>query len=116
MCIRDSAYTMPLILDDGTVYGVLGVEMLESHLRSLLPSGELQNDGSGSYFFTLADSVPGDSESTASIITDSPGENAALEDAGEVLSLLPSDRGGYRVLIGGEYCHAAVLPLSLIHI
>ena len=107
------AYTMPLILDDGTVYGVLGVEMLESHLRSLLPSGELQNDGSGSYFFTLADSVPGDSESTASIITDSPGENAALEDAGEVLSLLPSDRGGYRVLIGGEYCHAAVLPLSL---
>lgn len=107
------AYTVPLMLDDGTVYGALGVEMLESHLRSLLPSGELQNGGSGSYFFALADSVPGDSESTASIITDSPGENAALEDAGAALSLLPSDRGGYRVLIGGEYCHAAVLPLSL---
>jgi len=33
------AYTIPLILDDGTVYGVLGVEILESYLQALLPEG-----------------------------------------------------------------------------
>lgn len=43
------AYTIPLILDDGTVYGVLGVEILESYLQALLPGTELQNDSSGTY-------------------------------------------------------------------
>lgn len=107
------AYTVPLMLDDGTVYGVLGVEMLESHLRSLLPSSELQNDGSGSYLFALADRTLGGSDFPVSIITDSAGENAALEEAGDTLLLTPSIHGGYRAMIDGEYCHASVLPLSL---
>lgn len=107
------AYTVPLMLGDGTVYGVLGVEMLESHLRSLLPSSELQNDGSGSYLFALADRTLGGSDFPVSIITDSAGENAALEEAGDTLLLTPSIHGGYRAMIDGEYCHASVLPLSL---
>ena len=107
------AYTVPLMLDDGTVYGVLGVEMLESHLRSLLPSSELQNDGSGSYLFALADRTLGGSDFPVSIITDSAGENAAPEEAGDTLLLTPSIHGGYRAMIDGEYCHASVLPLSL---
>ena len=33
------AYAQPLILDDGTVYGVLGVELLESYMDTKLPVG-----------------------------------------------------------------------------
>lgn len=43
------AYAQPLILDDGTVYGVLGVELLESYMDTKLPWDELQNDHHGSY-------------------------------------------------------------------
>lgn len=44
------AYTIPLILEDGTVYGVLGVEMLTSYMQSLIPNKELQNQGFGTYY------------------------------------------------------------------
>ncbi len=43
------AYSQPLILPDGTVYGVLGVEVLSDYLRTLLPSGELLEKDGGSY-------------------------------------------------------------------
>ena len=43
------AYTIPLILSDGTVYGVLGIEMTTDYLQSLLPFWELQNEQAGSY-------------------------------------------------------------------
>lgn len=43
------AYSQPLILPDGTVYGVVGVELLTSYLELKLPSAELQNDNSGFY-------------------------------------------------------------------
>ena len=38
------AYAQPLILPDGTVYGVVGVELLCSYLEEQLPLTELQND------------------------------------------------------------------------
>ena len=43
------AYAQPLILDDGTVYGVLGVELLESYMDTKLPWDELHSDHHGSY-------------------------------------------------------------------
>lgn len=44
------SYSVPLILEDGTVFGVLGVELSESYLRKLLPVSELDEDGAGAYF------------------------------------------------------------------
>lgn len=35
------SYSVPLILEDGTLYGVLGVELLTDYINSLLPSEEL---------------------------------------------------------------------------
>ena len=46
------AYAQPLILEDGTVYGILGIEMLESYMETKLPWDELQNDHHGSYLLT----------------------------------------------------------------
>lgn len=43
------AYSQPLILPDGTVYGVLGVEIQSDYLQALLPSGELLETDRGSY-------------------------------------------------------------------
>ena len=44
------AYSEPLILPDGTVYGVVGVEMLISYLQAKLPYGELQDGNTGTYY------------------------------------------------------------------
>ena len=41
------------ILPDGTVYGVVGVELLCSYLEAQLPLTELQNDGTGAYLLAV---------------------------------------------------------------
>lgn len=48
------AYSMPLILEDGTVYGVVGVELLVEYVQSKLPYEELMEDKQGSYFLAVA--------------------------------------------------------------
>lgn len=48
------AYSRPLILPDGTVYGVLGVEILSDYLHTLLPCGELIENGRGSYMLACS--------------------------------------------------------------
>lgn len=47
------AYSRPLILEDGTVYGVLGIELLEDYVQSLLPDSELLEDRQGSYLLAV---------------------------------------------------------------
>ncbi|MDE7247089.1 MAG: EAL domain-containing protein [Lachnospiraceae bacterium] len=48
------AYSQPLILPDGTVYGVIGVEILSDYLRALLPSSELLERNWGSYMLACS--------------------------------------------------------------
>ena len=50
-------YTIPLILPDGTVYGVLGIEMLESYVQSKLPCQELSSEGYGTYLLASTTSA-----------------------------------------------------------
>jgi len=52
---KSIAYSIPLILEDGTVYGVLGVELLTDYLQSLLPCSELAENGQGSYLLGYLD-------------------------------------------------------------
>ena len=47
------SYSVPLILEDGTVYGVLGVELSLSYLDSMLPSEELKDKDTGSYLLGI---------------------------------------------------------------
>ncbi len=47
-------YSIPLRLDDGTVYGVLGIDVTLRYLEALLPYAELTDtDEDGCYFFAL---------------------------------------------------------------
>ena len=108
------AYTIPLILDDGTVYGVLGVEILESYLQALLPGTELQNDSSGTYLLGVAsNSAIGKDDLTVSVISTSPAANAPQRSYDQTLLLKPSKRGGYQSDSPLGLCHAAVAPLTL---
>ena len=47
------SYSVPLILEDGTVYGVLGVELSLSYLEDMLPSEELKDKDAGSYLIGI---------------------------------------------------------------
>lgn len=47
------AYSVPLILDDGTLYGVLGIEILTDYMHSLLPDAELVDDKQGTYILAV---------------------------------------------------------------
>ena len=47
--IRLISYSVPLIAPDGTVYGVLGVDILEDYLLRLLPYDELSEDHGSAY-------------------------------------------------------------------
>lgn len=108
------AYTIPLILDDGTVYGVLGVEILESYLQALLPGTELQNGSSGTYLLGVAsNSAIGKDDLTVSVISSSPAANAPQQSYDQTLLLKPSKRGGYQSDSPLGLCHAAVAPLTL---
>lgn len=42
-------YSVPLILDDGTVYGVLGIDLTVDYINKVLPYNELAESGLGSY-------------------------------------------------------------------
>ena len=48
-------YSMPLILDDGTVYGVVGIEMLDDYMKTMLPAQELGEHMDGGYLLVLKD-------------------------------------------------------------
>lgn len=48
------AYSQPLILPDGTVYGVLGVEASTEYLKTLLPSDEFLEMEQGSYMLACS--------------------------------------------------------------
>ena len=49
------SYTIPLILEDGTVYGVLGVDVTLEYLQELLPHNELNGEGNGAYLLAVCD-------------------------------------------------------------
>lgn len=53
------AYSIPLMLEDGTVYGVLGIELLTDYVQSLLPDAELLDDRQGSYLLAVASGEDG---------------------------------------------------------
>ena len=60
------AYSQPLILPDGTIYGVVGVELLTSYLQTKLPYSELQDGNTGTYFLV---STTADEEDTSFIVS-----------------------------------------------
>ena len=106
------AYSVPLILPDGNVYGVLGVEILTSYLRSFLPFAELQNDGKGTYFLASTSGSMDDEEIPIQIAVMS-GSDDRLKKLGETAVLKHSPQGEYWLEAEDASYYAAVSPLKL---
>lgn len=100
------AYSVPLILEDGTVYGVLGVELLTDYIQSLLPAAELMENKKGSYF--LAVSADGESLLTPVILS---GDMMEMQELVELRFLLSAD-GTAAADADGDY-YAAAKPLAI---
>ena len=109
------AYSQPLILPDGTIYGVVGVELLTSCLQTKLPYSELQDGNTGTYFLV---STTADEEDTSFIVskavTSSEDMITSEAPAGMMNCELRADEC-WLTLRNKDY-YAVALPLSLIHI
>ncbi len=100
------SYSIPLMLEDGTVYGVLGIELLTDYVRLLLPVGELNQEGHGAYMLAVA--RDGSSELKPVALT---GDILKLEDVIQSLFVL-SENGITAEEKSGTY-YGAVEPLSI---
>lgn len=49
-----TTYSLPLMLGDGTIYGVVGVHIMDAYVGSLLPYEEMLKSGDGSYILVLS--------------------------------------------------------------
>ncbi|MBU5626650.1 EAL domain-containing protein [Oscillibacter sp. MSJ-2] len=100
------SYSIPLILEDGTIYGVLGVDLLTDYLKSLLPSAELFDDKQGSYLLAVEE----DGRYTTVLST---GPILPQNGMGETFALEQKEDGHLYFDMEGERYFAAMQPLNL---
>ena len=106
------AYTIPLILSDGTVYGVLGIEMTTAYLQSLLPFWELQNEQAGSYLLASHTGNLQDPEVSLSAACCSTGTGMEAYNPEDTLLLTHKNRQQFLLINHGKRYYAALAPLS----
>ncbi len=106
------AYTIPLILSDGTVYGVLGIEMTTAYLQSLLPFWELQNEQAGSYLLASHTGNLQDPEVALSAACCSTGTGMEAHNSEDTLLLTHKNRQQFLLTNHGKHYYAALAPLS----
>ena len=112
------AYTIPLITSDGTIYGVVGIEMLVSYLQSLLPYSELQNESNGTYLLFSASAASLNSEPPSQIICRtavcSTGNGMTLfEEEKQAFKLKEHPDGSFWLRSDGSTYYVSVTPLTL---
>ena len=106
------AYSQPLILPDGTVYGVVGVEILTSYLQEKLPYSELQNEDGGSYFLvsTTAD-ITQERFTVSKSVTNS--EDVYALEAPAAMLELTQEYGEYSMELHRTKYYVVERPLTL---
>ena len=108
------AYSMPLILPDGTVYGVVGVELLTDYLQTKLPFTELDEDKAGTYFIvtTTDDALTDGVLSLRKTVTS--GEDLVTADAPlGVLNCRSNGNGGNWVELNDKRYYMVLEPLQV---
>ncbi len=107
------AYSMPLILSDGTVYGVIGIEMMTSYLETIVPYKELQNNSTGTYF--LADTKDSLSDENITVHTvEASSRGDALKDfVDQEISMKRLGKNLYEMTLDKQKYYAAVCSLTV---
>ena len=107
------AYSRPLILPDGTVYGVVGVELLTEYLQTKLPFTELDEDKAGTYFMVSSTDELTDSEITLRKTVTS-GEDLVTADAPlGILNCHRDAEGDNWLELGSKRYYTVLEPLQL---
>ena len=107
------AYSQPLILPDGTVYGVVGVELLTEYLQTKLPFTELDEDKAGTYFIVSTTDAQTESELTLRKTVTS-GEDLVTADAPlGVLNCRSNGNGGNWVELNDKRYYMVLEPLQV---
>lgn len=106
------AYSQPLILPDGTVYGVVGVELLTSYVQEKMPYAELQNEKSGAYFLVSTTADEDAEEFVVSKLVTSSQDSDALEEPESMMRCERRADGCWLNLHKRDY-YAVAMPISL---
>ena len=106
------AYSQPLILPDGTVYGVVGVELLTSYLQEKMPYEELQNEKRGAYFLVSTTADEDAEEFVVSKSVTSSQDSDALEEPASMMRCERRADGCWLNLHKRDY-YAVAMPISL---
>ena len=107
------AYSRPLILPDGTVYGVVGVELLTEYLQTKLPFTELDEDKAGTYFMVSSTDELTDGEITLRKTVTS-GEDLVTADAPlGILNCHRDAEGDDWLELGSKRYYTVLEPLQL---
>lgn len=102
-------YSIPLVLSDGTIYGVLGIDIADDYLMSMLPYTELYNDEVGTYFVIKQKS----SVDSLKIVTPILWNGGQFSNSKEVSLSLSRHNDGYSFEYKGESYFASAVPISL---
>ena len=106
------AYSQPLILPDGTVYGVVGVELLTSYLQEKMPYEELQNEKNGAYFLVSTTADEDAEEFVVSKSVTSSQDSDALEEPASMMRCERRADGCWLNLHKRDY-YAVAMPIFL---
>ena len=107
------AYSQPLILPDGTVYGVLGVEMLNEYLTTKLPYKELNEDKNGTYFLlSTIDDLKAEQLTMTKAVTSGEDQRTAVAPYG-ILTCRRKGADGDWIEMEGKTYYAALEQLQL---
>lgn len=104
------AYSLPLILPDGTVYGVVGVELLTSYLTEKMPYNELHTSNSGSYALCYSDTTL---HADTLTLTAFPVMNNGGLDLSTALQLTRTDADCFRFSKNNISYIASLVPLEV---
>ena len=104
-------YTVPLILRNGTVYGVIGIDMTPDYMAENLPYGELFDDNYGNYILSASyqenDASPTPQEiRLTNILT--YGEHLSLREGEEIILTLSEDGTYYTFQHNGVSYYANI--------
>ena len=107
------AYVQPLILPDGTVYGVIGTELLVNYLEQQLPADELQHGGQGSYLLAVTRNTVENAETLEVTEVLTTGKNKEELTAEKLRLERDALSGSWTYRLGKAQQRCSVQPLSL---
>ncbi|MCQ5129906.1 EAL domain-containing protein [Butyricicoccus faecihominis] len=104
------SYSVPLRLADGTLYGVVGIELTLDYLSKVIPNRELLDGSNGSYLLAVTE----DGEHFRTVFASGPYQSQGVNGAAAALTLYGESKNNtFRVESDSEKLYAAVQYLSL---